>query len=652
MLKKTIILVFLFCLIISRSALSNITASVNTNTVGVGEELYYALTPMESPVLPDTVVNALEKDFEIIGNSYSKSFIFDINGMIDNSVLSITITPKKTGKFTIPSININGDRTNPIEITVTDQPSQQHTTSRRKRHSSQSFGNNQVFNDPFNQTDPLDLMNQLMNGSGVNSYRQQRPTKTGYSGKNSVNTTNGQSNSSGRHTTSIHPENDDIFVKSFVDKNNPYKGEQVIYTTRAYFLNRPSREATIDPPNAVHSQFDTVKANNIRQGQENINGILYYTYDTDSAIFPTTSGEINIPPPSVSVISRSLASVFTRGLPFASPRKQSYSGESIKITAKNPLPGDHWLPAKDITITEDISPRKDKYKIGDNITRTITIQAKGQLARNLPGISKTDSKQYNIYQGKEDRIDNYDNMNIYGVLGTYSTEFTIIPLESGEIKLPDYEITYFNTDQNKFITVKSKPGKISVTEGNTRNEKIVSDINETTDDVSEEKNNDNEKNIVTLKETYEQVKNLILKYAYHIAVATAAIFVLLILKIMVKKRKGNDAAQIDTVSHDNDYKRELKDAIAAKDPSRAKFAAVRLYNHEFGTHYSTIESVSSNLKYIQFSAEVDILNAALYSKNGNQTWNRKEFYDTLITGIKNKKEEIAHKPTVPNLYPF
>ena len=743
MLKKIIIFTFLFCFIKATVALPNITASVNTSTVAMGDELFYTLTPMEDSSVPDSVINALEKDFEIIGNSYSSSFVYNINGIVNNSVLSLTIVPKKTGKLTIPSININGQYTNPIEINVTNQssPSRHSENSRRVRRFSTPFNNDPFFtNDPF-QNAMDNIVYQLYGGtppmtqqpatsyspsvghntqSGYNTANRQTTTpsaaqpysnnnqQSGYntvnrqtttpsaaqpysnnnqqSGYNTVNrqtttpsatqsynNNNQQSgyNAANRQTTSpssqtynnnsyrynknkkqiqvSHPdENNEIFVKSFVDKTTPYKGEQVIYTTRVYSLYDAPANAVINPPDSVTDQFDTEKSDIVRKGQEEINGITYYTFENDSAIFPVKSGEIEIPAPSFSIMKkRNYGSITIRAASLFPPKEQKYFGEPVKITAKAPLSNN--LPAKEITITENLSPRQSTYKIGDNITRTITIKAKGQLARNLPSISKTDSKLYNMYQGKEDRKDTFED---FGVLGTYTTEFTIIPLESGEIKLPDYEITYFNTDQKRSVTIKSDTRKIFVIKGDTRNEKMASDINETSSDNLNDKNEDKEK-IVTLKETYERLKNTVAEHMYHIAIIIAILFILMILKTLYKKRKASQSSESGDVPEveNNNYKKELKDAIAAKDPSRAKFAAVKLYNQEFGTHYSTIEAVSGNLKYIQFSAEVDILNTALYSKEV-KPWGRKEFYNTLISGIKSKKEEITNQTNVHKLYPF
>ena len=716
MLKKIIILTFLFCFIKEAVASPNIMASVNTSSVALGDELFYTLTPMEDASVPDSVETALEKNFEIIGNTYSSSFVYNINGIVNNSVLTLTIVPKKTGKLTIPSININGKYTNPIEINVTDrqQTSNQAGTSRRARRFSTPSPFN---NDPFFANDPFQKMDEIMRRYGGTPSAMRQPvtssnssngqpynnnTQTGYnnttntanrqpyssngqpynnntqSGYNSTTnaanrqpySSNGQTNNntqssynntsnaanrqppppSRRRNVDIPPaENDEIFVKSFVDKTDPYKGEQVIYTTRVYSAQNILNTATINPPESVLHQFDTEKFENIRRGQEYVNGINYYTYETDSVIFPTSSGEIDIPAPSFSLINRRHFHGFPRAASLLPPREQKIFGEPIKITAKEPLSNNQWLPAKEITITDNLYPPKGPYKVGDNITRTITIEAKGQLARNLPEIHKEDNNKYHMYQGKEDRKDSFDS---YGVLGTYTTEFTIVPLESGEIELPEHKIVYFNTDQKRSVTVKSSPQKILVIKSDTRNEKIASDINETTSDDIKEKT-DNKEKIVTLKETYEHIKQAISEHMYHIAIVIAVLFILMILKTLYKKRKiaqSSENGDIPEVENNN-YKKELKDAIAAKDPSRAKFAAVRLYNQEFGTHYSTIEAVSGNLKYIQFSAEVDILNTALYSKEV-KPWGRKEFYNTLISGIKNKKEEITNKANTHKLYPF
>nr|MBS9778387.1 BatD family protein [Gammaproteobacteria bacterium] len=107
-------------LLLSVSALwaADIKAVVNTQKVIEGDAFQLTLITDGDTDTPD--ISPLEKDFIILGTSQSNSFrIVNGNKSVTNSWI-FTLSPKKKGKITIPSINAGSVQTKPIEITVAD----------------------------------------------------------------------------------------------------------------------------------------------------------------------------------------------------------------------------------------------------------------------------------------------------------------------------------------------------------------------------------------------------------------------------------------------------------------------------------------------------------------------------------------------------
>lgn len=97
-----------------------VTATVDRNDISIEETLnlkirYQGKTQSNIPKLDD-----LEKNFEIISQSRSNQFR-SLNGQVEAWVeWSLVIAPKRQGELLIPSFNLDGVFTDPIEINVSD----------------------------------------------------------------------------------------------------------------------------------------------------------------------------------------------------------------------------------------------------------------------------------------------------------------------------------------------------------------------------------------------------------------------------------------------------------------------------------------------------------------------------------------------------
>jgi len=71
-------------------------------------------------------------------------------------------------------------------------------------------------------------------------------------------------------------------------------------------------------------------------------------------------------------------------------RRIRLSSEPLEVTVKSvpaAFPGDVWLPARTLTLTEDWSLDPEALSVGDSTTRTLKLIAEGLQGSQLPPLS-------------------------------------------------------------------------------------------------------------------------------------------------------------------------------------------------------------------------------------------------------------------------
>ncbi|WP_448247391.1 BatD family protein [Thalassotalea agariperforans] len=121
------IVLFLLSLSFSFSALSleRVTASIDKNPVVQGESLILDVIADDSIDANALDTSALLKDF-VVGRTSTSSETRMINGSTSRQTKwSTVLIPKKSGKFIIPSFNVQGKKTSPIALVVVEQSNEQ-----------------------------------------------------------------------------------------------------------------------------------------------------------------------------------------------------------------------------------------------------------------------------------------------------------------------------------------------------------------------------------------------------------------------------------------------------------------------------------------------------------------------------------------------
>ncbi len=100
-----------------------------------------------------------------------------------------------------------------------------------------------------------------------------------------------------------------------------------------------------------------------------------------------------------------------------------------------------FLPAQGVTISQEWSVPPGQMKVGDTLTRTITVTAKGASANQLPPIEAAPVDGLRQYE--EDS--HAEATLIDGVAGTVLTKrFSVVPTRPGPVSLPAIEVPWWN----------------------------------------------------------------------------------------------------------------------------------------------------------------------------------------------------------------
>lgn len=237
-----------------------------------------------------------------------------------------------------------------------------------------------------------------------------------------------------------------FFLRAEIDRKTGYVQQQFLYKLRFYYRGKllPGT-GNIRPINFGNTLNEVLKDESIYNTI--IDGNTYTVHEWLYALFPQNSGDLTIAGTQVSGIARvegrqkaidEQANDITLQVLPAADGGQPYSQQQP------------WLPAKSMLIQQKWQQTPQTIRVGDSLTRLITLQAFGLKASQLPTIETPDGAAYKIYsqpaQSEEDKLDS-------GLVSRIEVTQNIVPTAPGEIRIPSYQLKWFNTETQSFETV-------------------------------------------------------------------------------------------------------------------------------------------------------------------------------------------------------
>lgn len=193
-----------------------------------------------------------------------------------------------------------------------------------------------------------------------------------------------------------------------------------------------------------------------------INGVQYLIEEQNFAIFPQQSGELVIPSLIYSVVPAVERDLWND--PFGRSRSNilRLPTDEQHITVK-PVPaeaaGKPWLPANNLTLNETWSASLDHLKMGEPVTRTITISADGLTGGQISPLPLNAGEGLTFYP---DQPQNSDVKTTKGIQGKRVETIAIIPNHGGDFTLPEINIEWWDANAQVMKTATLPAKNISV----------------------------------------------------------------------------------------------------------------------------------------------------------------------------------------------
>ncbi|HET6546593.1 MAG TPA: BatD family protein [Rhodanobacteraceae bacterium] len=248
---------------------------------------------------------------------------------------------------------------------------------------------------------------------------------------------------------------DDVFLEVNAQPLAPYVQQQVRYTVKLYYA------FDLTDGNLAEPHADSVVVQRLGQDKHylaNVGSRRYHVIERHYALKPEQSGVVTIP----GLVFRGTA--LDAGDPtgfFSRGRSVDARSDAVQLDVR-PKPGGWgdtpWLPAASLTL-QDESALPARVHVGDPVTRTIRVQAKGLGYEQLPEITLAPADGAEIYPDKAQTNTRDDGSWLYG---ERVRKFAFVPTRPGELVVPGYTVRWWNTEHDRAETAQLPTHAIEV----------------------------------------------------------------------------------------------------------------------------------------------------------------------------------------------
>ncbi|PPD34482.1 MAG: hypothetical protein CTY19_04450 [Methylomonas sp.] len=245
--------------------------------------------------------------------------------------------------------------------------------------------------------------------------------------------------------------NAEVFLDVQASPENPYVQSQVLYTLKLYRRVQIT-QASLNEPEIKDAVVEKLGEDNTYSTQ--VNGEDYWVTERKYAIFPQQSGLFTIAPLTLTaeVVSEQrpqFNGFFNRQI----TETRRVSSKAITLSVQAPpasFTDPAWLSAESLQLNETWSSNDLKTKVGEPLTRTITLIAKGSTVGQLPELSKP--LNMDGIKTYPDQPVLYEDKQSDGLIAHREEKIAYIPSQPGQYTLPAVNISWFNTQTQQIET--------------------------------------------------------------------------------------------------------------------------------------------------------------------------------------------------------
>ncbi len=255
--------------------------------------------------------------------------------------------------------------------------------------------------------------------------------------------------------------NADLFMEVDATPESPYLQAQVLYTMRLY-TRVEIAQARLNEPELADAVIE--KLADDRNYNTRINGVDYSVTERKYAIFPQKSGTLTIKPLVLTAdVLANNRTMFNSFFNSSVTRTKRVESKAIILDVKS-VPATfrdvHWLPAEQLELTEQWSGDISQMKVGEPLTRTLTLRAKAATVGQLPELSVATADD--ALKSYPDQPILQEQKNADGLLSVREEKIALMPSKAGTYRLPAIEIPWFNTQSQKMAVAKIPEATLTV----------------------------------------------------------------------------------------------------------------------------------------------------------------------------------------------
>ncbi|MCD9531237.1 BatD family protein [Photobacterium carnosum] len=406
----------------------------------------------------------------------------------------------------------------------------------------------------------------------------------------------------GSQTNNSATDQANVRVTAEIDKNILYVGESINYRVKI-LIGEQLSQASLSAPSG-----DGLAVSQVGQdAQHNIvqNGRRYLVITRNYQLTAEKAGKIIIQGSKFNGNAVRGANGFNSGITV--PVNEDARNITINI---KPKPIDYkglWLPTPDLQLQQTWQPQVSNLndvttKVGEPITRTITLRIKDVAQSNMPNVNLTYPDTVRIYNEKPE----YRTENGYSVM---TLKQVIIPRQTGKVTLPPLTINWWNTTTEKQQRSKIKGLTLNVIADPTANNQFSSPAT-----------------ITPPAATIHSAKTITAAGIWPWTTLVFALLWLITLVLLIKKRQQTVITTTVTATQTTDITSMLEAAINANEPIKVQ----TYYQQWRQQQYSTLTTQPQLLQ--QLDNEVQAMMATHYSPL-DSVWNNQTLL-ALLTQVK------------------
>lgn len=423
------------------------------------------------------------------------------------------------------------------------------------------------------------------------------------------------------------------FIELAADKDEVYVQEQLVLTIKLFFTGNLIR-GELSEPEHPHAIIESLgKQSEYTRYRD---GVRYRVVERRYAIFPQREGQLSLQP----IRFEGQARNNDGQLKFLRDNATLFD---VPVKGVPPeFSGDTWLPARNLELNESGLPQNQTLTAGQNLTRTLTLQADGLPSESLPPFPEEMPDGVRSYPEKPERT---TTPGSEGLASSLAQTMALVPIQPGELVLPEISVHWWDTESDtervavvpaRHLTVEAIPGQI---------ETLPSDSPRQAEATADDGEENTEGTTRSTDPGFWPVATLVLLGAW---IATAAAW-------WMSRRKSRPQSAVETPrdTREKALFRELCEAARAGDPNTTELLVRWMAVRHPESSFRSVVDVNRFLKDMELAAEIEQLQHRLFGtpqQQASSPWNGDRLVATLIR-IRGANHPDAAAKTLPPLYP-